>query len=263
MQTIKINEATQARKALGFTAVSSVDMQTRLDATALAFTIRIVRGDGTSAAGGGSGGIGGLGIIQPDAVNAVGCCFYIPSVGDVSVFGSSIVRISAPGMETREIDISVVAFDPFDVAGLGLTNLAAAIATIGANLNAAITSRAQPSDIPSTAAISTAVDVELSAAHGAGAWSGGGGGGSVDPTDFFDAIVEGPNQLDGGGEVTAPPTPDTTFAQAIREILAAATGNGTGLVGPQAIYKSRGGGRNRAVFDLNNGNRTISSRNNT
>lgn len=77
------------------------------------------------------------------------------------------------------------------------------------------------------------------------------------------AIVEGPNQIDGGGEVTAPATPDTTLVGALREILAWVSGNGTALVGPQAVVKSRGGGRNRAVIALNNGNRTVVSRDNT
>lgn len=263
MQLIKLGETVQARKAIAFTAVSSTDMQTRLDASALTFTIRIVRGDGTSAAGAGSGGIGGSGVIQPDSVNALGCCYYVSAAADITVLGAAIVRISAPGMETREIDIEVVAFDPFDAAGLGLTNLATAIATIAANLNATVGSRAQPSDVPSPSTVAAAVDTTLTTAHGAGAWTGGGGGGSIDPTDIFESIVEGPNQIDGGGEVTMPATPDTTFVQAIREFLAFVSGSATGTDGPQTIFKSRGGGRNRIVGSLNNGNRTITSRNNT
>src|SRR5262249_25018373 len=150
------------------------------------------------------------------------------------------------------IDLEVVAFDPFDAAGLGITNLATAIATIAANLNATIASRAQPSDISRPGAISSAVDTELTLAHGAGSWAGGGGGGgSIDPSDIFNAIVEGPNQIDGGGETTksgtSTPADDVTFVQMLREIWAGAIGDGTGMGQPvgQTMLKSRAGGRNR------------------
>lgn len=79
---------------------------------------------------------------------------------------------------------------------------------------------------------------------------------------IFSAIIEGPDQVDGGGEAGTAQD-NITFAQALREMLADASGNATGLEGPQAIVKSRKGGRNRVVFALANGNRTATSRDNS
>lgn len=70
-------------------------------------------------------------------------------------------------------------------------------------------------------------------------------------------IVEGANQADGDGEVAAV---DVTLLQAVRTIYAYCANNATGLEGPQAIIKSRHGGRNRIVATLANGNRTVTSR---
>lgn len=74
---------------------------------------------------------------------------------------------------------------------------------------------------------------------------------------LFAAIIEGANQVDGGGEVGAE---DLTLAKCIRGIYAYCCNNATGLEGPTAIITSRAGGRNRAVFALANGNRSVTSR---
>lgn len=109
MQLIKQSEATSARKRIPFTAVSSSDVQTRLDASALTFTVRVLKADGTAVAGAGT-------VTQPDASNAAGACFYTPDAADIDVVGPAIVRISATGMEPRELAFQVVAFDPYDAA---------------------------------------------------------------------------------------------------------------------------------------------------
>lgn len=109
MQLIKQSESTAAKKRIPFTAVSSSDVQTRLDASGLTFTVRVLKADGTSVAGAGT-------VSQPDSSNALGACFYTPDEDDMDVVGPAIVRISATGMEPREVAFQVVAFDPYDAA---------------------------------------------------------------------------------------------------------------------------------------------------
>lgn len=90
---------------IAFTAYDSSG--TALDASTLTFAVRVVRPDGTSSAGGGTGGISGHGITQPDVTNARGSCFYAPTAADFTVLGGTILRISATGMVTREILVDV------------------------------------------------------------------------------------------------------------------------------------------------------------
>lgn len=111
MQRIKQSESTAANKVVPFTAVSNTNLQTRLDASTLTFTIRTIKADGSSSSGGGTGGIGGSGVTQPDVTNAKGVCYYTPSAGDVNTLGAGVLVISAAGMETREIPFQVVADD--------------------------------------------------------------------------------------------------------------------------------------------------------
>lgn len=103
---VQQSESLSTRRSLPFTVVSSSGLQTRLDASALTFTVRIIKADGTSVAGGGT-------VVQPDSVNALGCCFYVAAIADVDTVGETIVRISATGMEPRELVVSVVAYDPY------------------------------------------------------------------------------------------------------------------------------------------------------
>lgn len=104
-----------------FTAHDSSDNP--IDASALTFTVRIVRPDGTSVAGGATGGISGKGITQPDVTNALGFCYYTPVAGDFTVLGNSGLRISAAGMTLREVLVEVVAYDRADGVRLGLTGI--------------------------------------------------------------------------------------------------------------------------------------------
>jgi hypothetical protein len=103
---IQNSETAAAHRSVPFTAVSSSDLQTRLNGSGLTFTVRIVKADGTSAAGGGS-------VVHPDDTNARGCCFYVGAAADFDVNGETIIRISAATMETREITVTVVGFDPY------------------------------------------------------------------------------------------------------------------------------------------------------
>lgn len=74
---------------------------------------------------------------------------------------------------------------------------------------------------------------------------------------IVDLVLEGANQVDGGGEVGAE---DLRLLEALRTIYAYCANDATGLEGPTAIVKSRHGGRNRIVAALANGNRTVTSR---
>jgi len=86
---------------------------------------------------------------------------------------------------------------------------------------------------------------------------------SISVGDISSIIVEGPDQIDGGGETQTPvatPATNVTLVQILREIWAGVVGDAVGLKGTVAQFKSRAGGRNRAVAQLNNGNRTATSR---
>lgn len=116
MQLIKQSESTSARKKVPFTAVSSTNLQTRVDPDTLTFTVRVIKADGSSVAGAGS-------ITHPDDTNALGVCYYEPHANDVNTLGVAVIRISAAGMETREIPVLVVPWDPYSATSLGLTDL--------------------------------------------------------------------------------------------------------------------------------------------
>lgn len=106
---------------VAFDAVDSSDVA--LDASALTFTVRIVKPDGTSVAGGATGGISNKGITQPDVTNARGVCYYTPVAGDLSVLGDTVIQVSAAGMVTRKILVEVVAYDRLDSVRLGLSGI--------------------------------------------------------------------------------------------------------------------------------------------
>lgn len=108
---------------IAFTTHNSSDAP--IDASALTFSVRIIKPNGTSVAGGGTGGIGGKGITQPDVTNALGACYYTPAAADLTVLGDSIIRISASGMATREILVTVVPDAPL-VATVASGSLTAA-----------------------------------------------------------------------------------------------------------------------------------------
>lgn len=99
------DEPMQARRVVPFTAVSSADPTTRLDASALTWTVYIVRADGSVVTGTGS-------VVQSSTL-ALGVCYYRASAEDVSKVGPGVVRLSAPGAETREIEFYSLPFDPY------------------------------------------------------------------------------------------------------------------------------------------------------
>lgn len=77
---------------------------------------------------------------------------------------------------------------------------------------------------------------------------------------ILNAIVEGANQYDGNGEVGAA---DITLAQMLRIMFAnsgATNASNLNTDNGQCVVKSVGGGRNRTVVTLINGNRTVTSR---
>lgn len=126
-------------KPVAFTAVDSSD--NRLDASALTFTVRIVKPSG-SVAGAGTGGIGGSGVTQPDVTNAQGSCYYTPGATDLNSLVDTIIRISAPGMVTREILVEVVAYDRDDGVRMGLTGLRPDAVLVGNAVTGTLTASA-------------------------------------------------------------------------------------------------------------------------
>jgi hypothetical protein len=262
MKTIKLSETTANRKAVAFTAVAVGNQETRLDASALTFTIRVIKPDGTSSASAGSGGIGGSGVTQPDVANARGVCYYTPGAADINVLGEGVLVISAAGMETREIPFNVVAYDPYDATALGLGNINVATAT-RAVAGDAMTLTAGERGAINAALLDFATAGHTAAGSVGGAITTSGGGGGSTAAQILGTIIEGPSQYDGNGEASADPTMDISVAGALRELLAYCANGGTGLNSTPFVLKSRVGGRNRTVGQIVNGNRSITSHNDT
>lgn len=124
---------TSTPQPIPFTVVSISNLQTRLDPTiangggAMSFTVRVIKSNGSSVAGTGTGGIGSGsgGVTQPDATNAKGVCFYTPGATDINVAGPTVVRISDANnlMEPREIPIDIVAWDPYDIGAAAFSHV--------------------------------------------------------------------------------------------------------------------------------------------
>jgi len=101
-----------ATTPIPFVVVDVTNLQTRLDIStadaggAMTFTARVIYSTGGSAGAGA--------VSQPDATK-VGRCFYTPDAGDFATLGHAILLIedSSGLMEPREIDVEVVAGDPF------------------------------------------------------------------------------------------------------------------------------------------------------
>lgn len=75
-----------------------------------------------------------------------GLYVYQPTAGEIGTLGPFAVRVNKTGARVAVVAEQVVAFDPYDAAGLGLSRVDAATST-----------RAQPSDVPSAAAVAAAV----------------------------------------------------------------------------------------------------------
>lgn len=86
---------------------------------------------------------------------------------------------------------------------------------------------------------------------------------------FLALVIEGPNQYDAGGEATPvghlAAEFNVTIAGALREILAYVAGPAENLDGVQGSpqFRSRVGGRVRIAATLVNGNRQITSHDDT
>jgi hypothetical protein len=139
MQRIKLNTTT---RGIPLFAASSVDLQVALDASALTFTVAVIKADGTSQAGAGSGGISNAGITQPSLSLARGVCYYTPGASDVNVYGPTVFVFTASGMETRREVVDVVAHDPYDPIRAGLTALRPDPILVGAAVTGTLTAAA-------------------------------------------------------------------------------------------------------------------------
>jgi hypothetical protein len=128
---------------VAFEAVTFADLKVPLDLSTVSgsLAVRVIKADGTSVAGGGTGGIA-HGITQPDVTNAPGCGYYLPSAGDISVLGEAIIVISATGMYRRAIPVDVVAYDPYDGIRIGLTAMSPDAVLVGTVTSGTLTTTA-------------------------------------------------------------------------------------------------------------------------
>lgn len=99
-------EVSPAKAVIPFTAVDTADLTNRLDAGTLTWTARVLKSSGVIETGTGT-------VVQPSVSQARGVCFYVASPEDLSNVGASVLRLSAPGAEPRELDFYVLPYDPF------------------------------------------------------------------------------------------------------------------------------------------------------
>lgn len=98
-------------KPIGFVALSYTNVQTRLAASALTLSCRVIKSNGTAAAGGGT-------FTVQDESTQNGQVIYTPAVGDIDTNGPTrfIFKHSvASVMEQVEIMVDVRTYDPYNV----------------------------------------------------------------------------------------------------------------------------------------------------
>jgi len=104
MQRIKLSTP----KQIPFTAVSSANLQLRLQVSVLSLAARVVKYGGTTVAGGGT-------FSARDESNQYGQADYLPLAAELNTTGPTRFIFSASGMEPREVVVDVVPFDPYRI----------------------------------------------------------------------------------------------------------------------------------------------------
>jgi hypothetical protein len=114
---IQQSEATAARRTVYFTAVATAD-DTAYTSTLSGADIRVSKAGAAEANSAGTA-----------AHIATGLFKYEFTTGEVDTLGEVSVRLAKTGVYNDVRVVNVVAFDPYDTAGLGLTNLDATVST--------------------------------------------------------------------------------------------------------------------------------------
>ena len=114
---IRQSEATAARRTIYFTAVSSAD-DSAYTSTLSGADIRISKAGAAEANSAGTA-----------THIATGLFKYEFTTGEVDTLGEVSVRLAKTGVYNDVRVVNVVAFNPYDTAGLGLTNLDATVST--------------------------------------------------------------------------------------------------------------------------------------
>jgi hypothetical protein len=119
MRLFKQNESTAARRELFVTMLDEADYAT--PKSGLTLSVEIVKAGGTAFAA-----IAG----SSSEIGATGTYKIALAVGDLDTPGPAMLRISATGAVAQFVPLTVVGYDPFDAAGLGLSELHLAKATL-------------------------------------------------------------------------------------------------------------------------------------
>lgn len=114
---IQQSEATAARRTVYFTAVNTAD-DTAYTSTLSGADVRISKAGAAEANSAGAA-----------THIATGLFKYEFTTGEVDTLGEVSVRLAKTGVYNDVRVVNVVAFDPYDTAGLGLTNLDATVST--------------------------------------------------------------------------------------------------------------------------------------
>lgn len=114
---IQQSEATAARRTVFFTAVNTAD-DTAYTSTLSGADIRISKAGAAEADSAGTATHIGTGLFS-----------YAFTAGEVDTLGEVSLRLAKTGLYNDVRVVNVVAFDPYDTAGLGLTNLDATVST--------------------------------------------------------------------------------------------------------------------------------------
>lgn len=114
---IQQSEATAARRTVYFTAVNTAD-DSAYTSTLSGADIKISKAGGAEASSAGTA-----------THIATGLFKYEFTTGEVDTLGEVSLRLAKTGVYNDVRSVNVVAFDPYDTAGLGLTNLDATVST--------------------------------------------------------------------------------------------------------------------------------------
>lgn len=124
---IKLSEATAARRRIKFVAIGPTG--TRLTGlTSASFTTKQISKNGVTPAA-----VAGT-FVEVSSGSMPGVYYYETTTGEVDTLGDITLVLTASGMETREIVVQVVAYDPYDAVRQGMTALPNAAAEAAGGL---------------------------------------------------------------------------------------------------------------------------------
>lgn len=145
MQIISLNSISNNTAQVVFTSVLAANLQTRISNATLAhgsIGVKVFKGGAATAVTPvGATGTVTTSWLAEDDTNGVGVRRFLPAAADL-VLGICTFIFTGTNMEPREVDVEVVAYNPYDTVRLGLTALRPDAVLIGAVVAGTLTANA-------------------------------------------------------------------------------------------------------------------------